>query len=145
MPASLRAYAATLAAFLLLDAIWLTQVAAPIYRQALGPLMLHQPRLDGVLAFYVLQILGMMVFILPRLQPGPGQAGPGLARAAWLGGLYGFFTYSTFDLTNYATLQAWTLWLVITDIAWGSVLSAAAMTAGAWAFGRAGNGSSAAR
>lgn len=133
---AIRAYAATLAAFLLLDAIWLTQVAAHLYRDALGGVMLERPRLAAVLAFYALQILGMLVFILPRLQRGQGHAHPHpLLRAAWLGGLYGFFTYCTFDLTNYATLRPWTLFLVVTDIAWGTVLSAAAMTAGALAAG----------
>ncbi len=40
------------------------------------------------------------------------------------GGLFGFFTYATYDLTNLATLKNWPLDLVIVDILWGTVLGA---------------------
>jgi uncharacterized membrane protein len=44
-------------------------------------------------------------------------------QAIIYGILFGFFTYSTYDLTNYATLKGWPLNIVFIDIAWGSVLS----------------------
>jgi uncharacterized membrane protein len=118
-------YVMTLLAFCAIDATWLGTVAAPLYKRALGPVMLDQVRLAPAIAFYLLQIAGMMVFVVPRAADDTG-----LARVALFGALYGIFTYTTFDLTNYALLRPWTLLLTLSDIAWGCVLSAAAATIG---------------
>jgi len=47
-----------------------------------------------------------------------------------MGALFGFFTYATYDLTNLATLKGWPIPIVIIDIIWGSVLSAAVSFSG---------------
>jgi uncharacterized membrane protein len=44
--------------------------------------------------------------------------------------LFGFFTYSTYDLTNLATLKDWPLSITIVDIAWGVVLTSVVSAAG---------------
>jgi len=121
-------YVATLVAFGAIDAVWLSTVAGPLYKRTLGPVLLDQFRLAPAIVFYLLQIVGMMVFVVPRV-PGAGDLG----RVALFGALYGFFTYTTFDLTNYAVLRPWTLYLAVTDIAWGCVVSAAASVIGVWA------------
>jgi uncharacterized membrane protein len=118
-------FVAVLIAFALIDSVWIGTVAAPMYKATLGPAMLEKFRPAPAIVFYLLQILGMMVFVVPG-QP-DGQS---LGRTALLGALYGLFTYSTFDLTNYAIMRNWTLVLTVTDIAWGCVLSAGATTAG---------------
>jgi uncharacterized membrane protein len=41
-----------------------------------------------------------------------------------MGGLFGFFAYATYDLTNFATLRDWPIKVAIVDIAWGIVLTA---------------------
>ena len=41
-----------------------------------------------------------------------------------LGALFGFFTYVTYDFTNFATLRNWTFGVTLMDIAWGCVLGA---------------------
>lgn len=46
------------------------------------------------------------------------------AYALIVGGLYGFITYSTYDMTNLATLKDWPLTITIIDITWGTVLNA---------------------
>jgi len=120
-------YVATLVAFGAIDAVWLSTVAGPLYKRTLGPVLLDQFRLAPAIVFYLLQIVGMMVFVVPRV-PGAGDLG----RVALFGALYGFFTYTTFDLTNYAVLRPWTLYLAVTDIAWGCVVSAAASVIGVW-------------
>lgn len=33
--------------------------------------------------------------------------------------LLGFFTYSIYELTNYSTLEGWTIQMIITDTLWG--------------------------
>jgi uncharacterized membrane protein len=48
------------------------------------------------------------------------------------GALFGLFTYGTFDLTNYAILKPWTLYLTWTDLAWGTFLTGAASAVGVW-------------
>jgi len=40
------------------------------------------------------------------------------------GALFGFFTYMTYELTNYAVIRDWPLPIVFIDIAWGSALGA---------------------
>jgi len=114
-------YITTFLAFVLIDACWLTFVAGPQYKATVGPLLLEQIRPGAAIAFYLLQILGMMVFVAPR--KGADQT---LLQTALFGALYGFFTYCTFDLTA---------WLSICDIAWGTVLSAAAAFFGVGAAG----------
>ncbi|NCA97599.1 MAG: DUF2177 family protein, partial [Bacteroidia bacterium] len=39
--------------------------------------------------------------------------------------LFGLVTYSTYDLTNFATLKKWPLNVTIADVIWGSFVSAA--------------------
>ena len=46
-----------------------------------------------------------------------------LLHAIVLGALFGFFTYSTYDLTNLATLKDWPVSITIVDITWGMVLT----------------------
>ena len=60
---------------------------------------------------------------------------PGLAAESWRtaalnGALFGFFAYATYDLTSQATLRNWTTTLTVADMAWGTVLSAAAAAIG---------------
>ena len=52
----------------------------------------------------------------------------GFGISPLLGGLFGFFTYATYDLTNLATLEDWPLKVAMVDIAWGVVLCAIVAT-----------------
>jgi uncharacterized membrane protein len=54
----------------------------------------------------------------------PALLGKGLGYAVLFGALFGFFTYATYDLTNWATLRDWPPLIVFVDIAWGTFLSA---------------------
>jgi uncharacterized membrane protein len=60
----------------------------------------------------------------------PGLAAESLRTAALNGALFGFFAYATYDLTNQATVRNWTTTLSLADMAWGTVLSAAAAAIG---------------
>jgi uncharacterized membrane protein len=118
-------YVATLAVFLAMDAVWLSLTAAPLYRATIGDLMIAAPRAAPAIAFYLLYVVGLMVFVIAAAQRA-GRAAVALGRGA----LYGAIAYATYDLTNYATLRGWTLTLTAVDIAWGAVVSAVAATAG---------------
>ena len=47
-----------------------------------------------------------------------------------MGALFGFFAYSTYDLTNLAVVKNWPLGLTFIDMAWGTTVSAIAAAAG---------------
>jgi uncharacterized membrane protein len=127
-------FVCVLVAFAAIDSVWIGFVAAKLYKAALGPIMLEKFRVAPAIVFYILQITGMMVFVIPH-----GLGAQSLGKTALFGALYGLFTYATFDLTNFAILRNWTLFLTVSDIAWGCVLSAGAATAGcaaaAWLLG----------
>ena len=44
--------------------------------------------------------------------------------------LFGFFTYATYDLTNWATLKDWPWKLSLIDMAWGTLVSTASAAGG---------------
>ena len=118
----LFAYVGTLLAFLLLDGLWLGVLMAPTYHALLGSLMLEQPLLAPAAAFYLLYIVGCVVFVVL-----PAQS---WQRAARLGALLGLVAYGTYDLSNWATLQGWSAQLAVMDMAWGTFLTAACCTVG---------------
>ena len=129
---TLLAYAATAAALLALDAVWLGIVAQPLYQRSIGHLMAEQPLWAAAAAFYLVYPLGLMRFaVLPHRQD--RAMGPTLSAAA----LFGFFAYATYDLSNLATLRDWPLGVSLIDIAWGAVVSTASAAAGKLALDRA--------
>jgi len=118
-------YFTTLAVFLLADMLWLGAMSGRFYRPILGDIALTSVSLAPAMAFYILYPLGLVIFaILPALKSG------NIIMTLFYGALFGFFTYATYDLTNQATLRNWTLQLTLIDVAWGTVLAAAAATAG---------------
>lgn len=119
MLTALIGYVTTLVAFLAADMIWLGIMAPRYYRPTMGDIVLASVNLPAAAAFYVLYPIGLLVFaIYPALKSGS------MTTALIQGGLFGFFTYATYDLTNLATLRNWTWSLTLTDIAWGTVLAA---------------------
>lgn len=125
MRAHLTAYAATLIVFVGLDFVWLSNAAGAIYRPALGDLMLERPVMSAAVAFYVLYLVGLCTLIVT-----PALEGPGWSSALWRGALFGLVAYGTYDLTNMATLRGWSPTVTILDLIWGTLLTAAAATAG---------------
>lgn len=123
------AYLATGVSFALIDSVWLRSMYERLYKPEIGELM-HQGgfRLGPAVAFYLLYILGMMIFAVgPALHSGKWQT------ALLWGALLGFFCYMTYDLTNYATLKVWSTRVTVLDIIWGTVLTGSASLAGWWA------------
>jgi uncharacterized membrane protein len=104
------------------DAAWLHWFAHAIFRPALGSILLDDPRWAAVALFYLLFAAAIIVFPIAR-------AGS-WATALFYGALFGFFAYMTYDLTNLASIKVWTAPLAFIDTAWGTVLTAAAATAG---------------
>ena len=118
MRKTVLAYAATAAALLVLDAVWLGLVAQPLYQRGIGHLMAEQPRWTAAVAFYLVYPLGLLRFaLLPHRSD--RAMGPTLQAAA----LFGFFAYATYDLSNLATLRDWPVGLSLIDIAWATASS----------------------
>lgn len=123
-------YLGTAAVFLLVDLLWLGVVARGLYRRHLGHLLAEEVNWGAAIVFYLLFVVGILVFaVLPAVERGSA------VRAALMGGLFGFFAYATYELTNLATLEGWPPGIVIVDIAWGTVLTAVVALAGYHVFG----------
>ncbi|MDX2258634.1 MAG: DUF2177 family protein [Hyphomicrobiaceae bacterium] len=107
--------------FLILDLIWLGLVANSFYRSALGPLMADQINVPAAVAFYLLYVVGVMVFVVsPALEAG------GWWRALTMGAFFGLVAYGTYDLTNLAVTRGFPLSVALVDMAWGATLTAIA-------------------
>ena len=123
----LIAWLATFVVMVVIDLLWLGVIAKSYYQQAMGGLMSPEPRLGAAALFYLMYPIGLVIFAVM-----PGVAAESVARAALLGGLFGLFAYSTYDLTNLAVVRDWPVTLTFVDIAWGTLVSAVASGAGAW-------------
>lgn len=104
----------------LFDYIWLRFVANSFYKSQIGQLLLDKPNMGAAVLFYIIYVVGVVVFVLsPALEKGS------LAYAAGYGALFGFVAYATYDLTNLATIKGFTTKLVVVDLIWGALLTAA--------------------
>ena len=104
--------------FLAIDLLWLGIVARKLYVHYMGHLLRTPPNWPVAFLFYALFVIGIMVFaILPAYE----QKNIGYALK-W-GALFGFFTYMTYDLTNWAVLKDWPSGIVAIDILWGTILA----------------------
>ncbi|MBK8908261.1 MAG: DUF2177 family protein [Rhodospirillales bacterium] len=119
------AYAAAAAVFLVADGFWLGLVAKSFYRNAIGPMMAEQVNVAAAAVFYLLYIVGVVVFaVSPAFETGSWRT------ALVFGALFGLFAYATYDLTNLATLRDWPLRFAVVDLAWGTFVTALAAVAG---------------
>jgi uncharacterized membrane protein len=134
MKATLIGYVAAAVVMLWLDATWLTMSANVIYRPVLGDTALDNFRPGPAVAFYLLYVCAIVIFAVQ----------PALASGRWTtalvqGALFGFFAYATYDLTNHATLKAWSVQITLPDMAWGTALTAISASAGYFAASRFGS------
>ena len=114
----LYTYGAMLVAFLAVDMLWLGVIAKNIYKDQIGFLMKTTPNWVAAIIFYLLFIVGIMIFAVI-----PGVEKNSLQYTLLYGGLFGFFTYMTYELTNYAVIKDWPFAIVPIDITWGVVLA----------------------
>ena len=113
------AYLISLGSIAVLDATWLGVISPKFYKKYVGFIMAKSPNWLAAVAFYLIYILGLIIFVV---HPGWTQH-QAIMKIILLGGLYGLVTYSTYDLTNQATLKNWPFIVTITDIVWGSLLT----------------------
>jgi uncharacterized membrane protein len=119
----IKRYAVALPVFFAIDMVWLGLVARTFYRNQIGFLMKSDINWIAAIVFYLLFIVGLVLFVIA----------PAIEKNSWthallFGALFGLITYATYDLTNLATLKDWPLLVTIVDLAWGAVLAASVST-----------------
>jgi len=115
----IKLYAIALPVFFAIDMIWLGLVAKNFYKSQIGFLMKPDINWTAAILFYLLFIVGLVLFVIM----------PAVEKGSWMyallfGALFGLITYATYDLTNLATLKDWPLLVTIVDLAWGATLGA---------------------
>ncbi len=110
---------------LLLDYLWLGKLMQGFYLSQLGPYARQRgdrivPVYWAAALVYLLLPLGIVLFAMPRVDPGS----PFLSSLGW-GGLFGLIVYGVYDMTNMATLKRWPVKMIWIDICWGCFLCAA--------------------
>ncbi len=106
--------------FFAIDMVWLGLVAKNFYRSNIGHLMSDTVIWPVAISFYLLFLVGLVIFAIA-----PAIETRSVMHAVLYGALFGFFTYITYDLTNWSTLRDWPAIVALVDIMWGTVLSAA--------------------
>lgn len=115
-------YLATFIVLIPVDFLFLGTVAKSFFTSQVGD-MLGELRLAPAVLFYLLYIVGILIFV------------SGSPDATWqstliYGALFGFFCYATFELTSLSLLRHWTWAVVAVDVAWGTVVTAISSTLG---------------
>jgi uncharacterized membrane protein len=120
----LKWYVLTTAVFFAFDILWLGVAAKEFYQKNLGHLFRPSVNWTAAFVFYLIFIVGILFFaVAPALEK------DSWTKAVLRGGLFGFFTYATYDMTNLATIRDWPLKVVVVDIIWGIILCAAVSVA----------------
>jgi len=118
-------YSLTALVFFGIDLFWLGIVAKNLYAKQMGDLLATQTNWLAAIAFYLLYIVGILVFaVLPAYEK------QSVLSAIFLGGFFGMVAYATYNLTNLAVIKNWPLALTFIDITWGIFLTASVATSG---------------
>ncbi len=116
-------YLVSVPVFFIIDMFWLGVVAPGFYKSQIGHLLSPTINWPVAIVFYLLFLVGLIIFAIA----------PAIEARAWThallyGALFGFFTYLTYDLTNWATMKDWPALVSIVDVIWGTFLSGAVAT-----------------
>lgn len=105
--------------FVALDFIWF-YFAGSFFKSEIGSIARLTAEGDWNVRYfpaviaYLLMGLGVSVLVYPQVT--------GLGIAFLMGALFGLVGYGLYDLTNLATLSAWTVKFAVIDMVWGTLL-----------------------
>jgi uncharacterized membrane protein len=119
-------YLISVPVFFAIDMLWLGLVAQKFYQSQIGYL-LGPVNWPVAIAFYLIFLVGLLIFVIA-----PAIESRSMMHAIVFGALFGFFTYATYDLTNWATIRDWPMLVSLVDMVWGTVLSASVATVTYW-------------
>ena len=120
----LALYLLTGAIFLAIDAIWLGTMSSRFYKPLLGDLLAKDVSLAPAILFYLIYVVGMLVFAVL-----PAVAASNWTSAMASGALLGLVAYATYDLTNQSTMRGWPTIVTVADLAWGTFVTAVSSAA----------------
>ncbi len=115
----LKLYFVALPVFFVIDMVWLGLVAKTFYKKHLGFLMRPDIIWPAAIAFYLLFVVGLVLFVIE-----PAVQSASWPRALISGALFGLICYATYDLSNLATLKDWPVIVTAVDLAWGATVTA---------------------
>jgi uncharacterized membrane protein len=119
----IKLYGIALPVFFVIDMVWLGLVAKGFYARQIGALLKPDVNWVAAIVFYLLFIVGLVVFVIaPAMEKGSWS------HALLFGALFGLVCYATYDLTNLAVTKDWPLLVTVVDLAWGGVLAASVST-----------------
>lgn len=116
----IKLYAIALPVFLFIDMLWLGLLAKKFYADQIGFLMAKNINWVAAIIFYLIIVLGLVVFVLY-----PAVVNHSFNQALLLGAFFGLVTYATYDLTSLAVIKDWPLLVTLVDLAWGSFVACA--------------------
>ena len=120
-----KAFAAAAVAFLVIDIAWISLFLRDVYDAQLGSMMRPTASAAAAAVFYV-SYIGAILYLAVR----PALVEQRIATAAGHGAVLGAIAYGTYTLTNYAIFTQWSILLVVSDIAWGTFLTAVTAAVG---------------
>ncbi len=115
----IKLYSIALPVFFVIDMVWLGLVAKNFYKAQIGTLMKTDVNWAAAIIFYLIFIVGLVVFVIQ-----PAIEEESWTHALLFGALFGLVSYATYDLTNLAIAKDWPLFVTFVDMAWGAVLAA---------------------
>ena len=115
----IQLYLTSIVVFTCLDFLWLGFVAKDFYKNQIGYLMRPDVNWVAAICFYIIFLVGVCIFVIQ-----PAFEKQSIQHAIQYGALFGFVTYSAYDLTNLATTKDWPLLVTGVDLVWGAILTA---------------------
>lgn len=117
--ANVGIYFAMLIAFFVIDAIALKFLMYPLFQRNIPDLLRDDVQMSVAAGFYAFYVIGVIYFaVMPALQ----AERPELAIIN--GAFLGFLAYGTYEASNMATIKGWAWQMLLTDVTWGTVLTA---------------------
>ena len=102
-----------------IDGVWLATMTSRFYQKNLGNLLAEKANFLAAGLFYAIYVVGVLVIIInPALENKYSYV-----KTFVHGALFGLVAYSTYDLTNQATLKNWPVIVTIVDMLWGALLT----------------------
>jgi uncharacterized membrane protein len=119
MKKNIITYLTLLLSLLIIDGIWLGLIAKEGYQQAMGHIMREQVIIWPWIVFYLLYPLAILILAV-KVQLNTQSR----FHFLWRGFVLGATAYGTYNLTNYALVVDWPLFITVKDWLWGAFLTA---------------------
>lgn len=112
-------YSLVILFLLILDGIWLSIMLPNVYKPNLSHLLSETIHYFPAIIFYLIYAFGLYFFVINNVY----EKDFTISKIFLYSFLFGAVCYSTYDLTNQATLKNWPPIITIIDILWGGALT----------------------